>query len=55
MAEYLDKAELAADLRVCRTLLDDLNTQLRFGNLQRDEARAAVLSTLSVCREVLDR
>ena len=55
MADYLDKMELSADLRVCRALLDDLDSQLRLGNLQRNEARAAVLSTLSVCREVLDR
>ena len=54
MADYHERMAFANDLKVCRVLLSELDDKLRFGNLQRDEARAIVLATMSTCREVLD-
>ena len=52
--DYLSEMHFANNLKICRTLLKDLDTKLEYGNLINTEATALIVATLSTCKEVLE-
>ena len=46
--------EWISDRRCVCVLLDDAIQKIKYGEVNRTEARAIVLATLSTCRDLLD-
>ena len=54
MTDFRAAQSWIVDNRTVRHLLQDLINDLKHGNVQRDEARARLLATTSVAREIIE-
>lgn len=54
MTNFSEQQAWIQDSRCARHLLQELIVELKHGNLQRDEARAKLLATTSLVRQLLE-